>query len=70
MYDEYEVRRGEGETRFRYYPTLFESIKVAARLNVPVRGTNHINSTYAFKSYTLRMDLGFNPGIFGTETSY
>ena len=28
-----------------------------------------INTTYFFRSYPLRGDLGINPGIFGTETS-
>jgi hypothetical protein len=58
MNDEYEVRKGERKT----------GDGISTRLNIPIRRINH-NSTYAFTSHTLHRDLGFNTGIFGTETS-
>jgi hypothetical protein len=33
-------------------------------------GRMAVNSTYAFTSHAVRRDLGFNPVIFGTETSF
>jgi hypothetical protein len=68
MSDEYVVRKGEGENPV---PASAYSIEKAPRgppgLTSDVRIA--INSTYAFTSYALRRYLGFNPIIFGTETS-
>ena len=62
MSDKCEVRKGECEG---ISLLLLKSTKGAARFNIPIT----VNSTYAFTSYTLWRDLGFNPGIFGTEAS-
>ena len=43
-------------------------IKGSPGLRSPSDERIAINGTYAFTSYTLREDLGFNPSIFGTKT--
>ena len=39
-------------------------------LTSPSDGRITINSPFAFTSYELRRNLGFNPGMFGAKTSY
>ena len=41
-----------------------------AGLMLPSDGRIAINNTYAFTSYALQRDLGFNPSIFAAETNY
>ena len=48
---------------------FLKSTKGAARINVPPEWRIVINNKYAFISYALRRDIGFSPGIFGTEIS-
>ena len=69
MSDEYEVRKREGETRLRISLPFSKITKGTARINVPILGQIAINYTYTFTSYAMRRDLGFNSGIFRTETS-
>ena len=64
MSDEYEVRKGEGETPFRDQPTHRKAPKEPPGLTSSSDGQIAINSTYSLTSYALRSDF---PGIFVTE---
>ena len=56
------MRKDEGNPGTGISVVFFKSTKGVTRFNVPIA----INSTYAFTSYVVRKDLGFNPC--GTET--
>ena len=69
MNDECVVRKVEGEV----LPALAYSYQKALR-GPPSSACQSserftVNSAHAFMSHALRRDLGFNPAIFGTETS-
>ena len=47
---------------------FWKSVKGPPELTSPSDGRIVINSSYAFTSYAPRRDLGFNSGVFETET--
>jgi hypothetical protein len=69
MSDENKVMIGERETRSRNFPTLSVKQQRSVRFKSPSDGRIASNSKYAFTSYAMKEDVGFNPGIFGTETN-
>jgi hypothetical protein len=58
MSDEYDVRKGEGETGPGISLLFSKSTKVTARLNVHIRRTNTINNTIRFRNICIVERLG------------